>query len=108
MFRFAKQKHVLLVRRVFPALLLAIFFSLTVSAQQIQRIGSPLVQQYTKAEYRAGNQNWAIASGPDGLIYAGNTEGLLVFDGQHWAVHQLPNGSTVRSVAVADDGKIYT
>lgn len=77
-------------------------------AQEIQRVGSPLVQQYTKAEYRAGNQNWSIAPGQNGLIYAGNTEGLLAFDGQHWNLHPLPNRSTVRSVAVAPDGKVYT
>lgn len=79
-----------------------------VAAQEIQRVGSPLVQQYTKSDYRAGNQNWSIAPDQNGLMYAGNTEGLLVFDGQHWNVHPLPNRSTVRSVAVAADGKIYT
>lgn len=78
------------------------------AADEIQRVGSPLVQQYTKSDYRAGNQNWSIASDNNGLIYAGNTEGLLVFDGQHWSLHSLPNRSTVRSVGVAADGKIYT
>lgn len=29
-------------------------------------------------------QNWTTLQGPDGLLYAGNTEGVLVFDGVRW------------------------
>lgn len=87
------------------------FFCLVFSgapAQEIQRIGSPLVQQYTKADYKAGNQNWAVATGKSGIMYVANADGLLVFDGQYWTLHQLPNKSTVRSVAIDSTGRIYT
>ena len=77
-------------------------------AQDIQRIGSPLVQQYTKSDYKAGNQNWAVATGKNGIMYVANADGLLVFDGQYWTLHQLPNKSTVRSVAIDSSGRIYT
>ncbi len=77
-------------------------------AQGIQRIGSPLVQQYTKSDYKAGNQNWAVAVGKNGIMYVANADGLLVFDGQYWTLHPLPNKSTVRSVAVDGAGRIYT
>src|SRR5690606_4333040 len=77
-------------------------------AQEIPRIGSPLVQQYTKAAYKAGNQNWAVAAGKNGIMYVANADGLLAFDGQYWTLHPLPNKSTVRSVAVGEDGRIYT
>ncbi|WP_257669331.1 triple tyrosine motif-containing protein [Parapedobacter tibetensis] len=76
--------------------------------QEIQRIGSPLVQQYTKSDYKAGNQNWAVATGANGIMYVANADGLLVFDGQYWALHYLPNKSTVRSVAVDSAGRVYT
>ncbi|WP_436833667.1 triple tyrosine motif-containing protein [Parapedobacter sp. DT-150] len=78
------------------------------SAQEIQRIGSPLVQAYTKSDYKAGNQNWAVATGSNGIMYVANADGLLVFDGQYWTLHQLPNKSTVRSVAVDSAGRVYT
>jgi len=83
--------------------------TVTVQGQAIQRIGSPLVQTYTKSDYKAGNQNWSIATGKDGLMYIANAEGLLVFDGQYWTLHQLPNKSTVRSVAAdtAGTGRVY-
>ena len=77
-------------------------------SQEVQRIGSPRVQQYTKSDYRAGNQNWAVATGENGMMYVANGDGLLVFDGQYWTLHPLPNKSTVRSVAVDRSGRIYT
>lgn len=88
-----------------------LFISLQIylaSAQQIIRTGTPLVQQFTKNNYNAGNQNWSITVDNDGIIYVGNTEGLLSFDGQYWKLHPLKNKSTVRSVKAAQDGKIYT
>lgn len=84
------------------------FFLSKVFGQEVQRIGSPLVQQYTKLDYKAGNQNWAVATGRNGIMYVANADGLLVFDGQYWALHHLPNKSTVRSVAIDSIGRVYT
>jgi len=81
--------------------------AIRVDAQEFQRIGSPLVQQYTKSDYRAGNQNWAVATGRDGVMYIANADGLMVFDGQYWTLHRLPNKGTLRSVAVDSTGRIY-
>ncbi|MGN0003633.1 MAG: triple tyrosine motif-containing protein [Sphingobacterium composti] len=88
----------------------SVFFliGLKSGAQSISPIGTPAVQQYTKSQYKAGNQNWSIAIAQNGILYAGNNEGLLSFDGTYWNLHQLPNKSTVRSVNIAADGKIYT
>jgi len=96
------------------ALIAAVFIFMTpllfpgaTHAQEVPRIGSPLVQQYTKSDYKAGNQNWAVATGKNGIMYVANADGLLVFDGQYWTLHHLPNRSTVRSVAVDSTGRIY-
>ncbi|MEC3878035.1 triple tyrosine motif-containing protein [Parapedobacter sp. 10938] len=99
-----------MVRPIIAAIFtLACIAMATISdAQEIQRIGSPLVQQYTKSDYKAGNQNWAVAVGNNGIMYVANADGLLVFDGQYWTLHPLPNKSTVRSVAVDEGGRIYT
>lgn len=95
------------MRQVLSLLFLALQITF-VSAQQIMRTGTPLVQQFTKNNYNAGNQNWSVAVANDGIIYVGNTEGLLSFDGHYWKLHPLKNKSTVRSVQTAADGKIYT
>lgn len=74
--------------------------------QTIPSIGSPFVQQYHKAAYRAGNQNWGMAVGNDGMIYAANTEGLLVYDGQEWQLYRMKNHARLRSVTVDSTGRI--
>ncbi|RYG15320.1 MAG: transcriptional regulator, partial [Chitinophagaceae bacterium] len=77
-------------------------------ASDIQSIGVPYVQNYPKSAYLSGNQNWSIAKDKDGVMYFGNAEGLLTFDGKYWQQYKMPNRQIVRSVATANDGKIYT
>lgn len=68
------------------------------SAQDIPFI--PPVYNYTTGTYKAGNQNWAIAQGTDGVIYIGNNNGLLSFEGVNWKLHPLPNNLSVKSIYV--------
>ncbi|MCK7590690.1 LuxR C-terminal-related transcriptional regulator [Subsaxibacter sp. CAU 1640] len=67
---------------------------------------SPYFQNYSLSEYNAGNQNWGIAKGNDGKIYVANNNGLLVFDGLKWSLHEIPNKTTIRSVLPLKD-RIY-
>lgn len=83
-----------------------LLFSLQyISAQNT--IGLPDVTNYPKSIYNAGMQNWEIAQDDNGLMYFGNTEGLLSFDGVSWKLTALPNKSAVRSVAIGKDKRIY-
>ena len=77
-------------------------------ADDIQSIGVPYVQNYPKSSYLSGNQNWSIAKDKNGLMYFGNAEGLLTFDGKYWQQYKMPNRQIVRSVASANDGLVYT
>ena len=79
-----------------------------VLANNIQSIGVPYVQNYPKSAYLSGNQNWSIAKDKNGLIYFGNAEGLLTYDGKYWQQYKMPNRQIVRSVATGADGMIYT
>ncbi|HLT32225.1 MAG TPA: LuxR C-terminal-related transcriptional regulator, partial [Aquaticitalea sp.] len=67
---------------------------------------SPYFQNYSLSEYNAGNQNWGISQGENGKIYAANNNGLLVFDGLKWNLHEIPNKTTIRSVLAHKD-RIY-
>jgi len=73
----------------------------------IKNIGVPYVQNYTKAQYQSGNQNWSVTRDEHGIMYFGNAEGLLSFDGKYWQLNRMPNGLIVRSVAADGKGKIY-
>ena len=75
--------------------------------QNIPRVGSPYVQQYSKTIYHAGNQNWGIAISPEGMIYSANTEGLLQFDGQEWELLRMKNHAGLRSVNIDPTGRIF-
>jgi ligand-binding sensor domain-containing protein len=67
-------------------------------AQDIKSIGVPYVQNYLKSEYLSGNQNWAVAKDAKGVMYFGNAEGLLTYDGGYWQLNKMPNKQIVRSV----------
>ena len=93
----------------FLVLFLSTFLSANgLLANDIQSIGVPYVQNYPKSSYLSGNQNWSIAKDKNGLMYFGNAEGLLTFDGKYWQQYKMPNRQIVRSVATGSDGKIYT
>jgi hypothetical protein len=77
-------------------------------AADIKNIGVPYVQNYTKAQYQSGNQNWSVTRDEHGIMYFGNAEGLLSFDGRYWQLYRMPNGLIVRSVAADGKGKIYS
>lgn len=78
------------------------------NANDIQSIGVPYVQNYPKSSYLSGNQNWSIAKDKNGLMYFGNAQGLLTFDGKYWQQYKMPNRQIVRSVATGDNGLVYS
>jgi len=97
------------MRKYILILLYIVCFSVClVRAADIKSVGVPYVQNYTKTIYQAGNQNWSVTRDEQGIMYFGNAEGLLAFDGKYWQQHHMPNGLIVRSVSADGHGKIYT
>jgi DNA-binding CsgD family transcriptional regulator len=74
----------------------------------IKSIGVPYVKNYSKGQYQFGNQNWSETKDEKGIMYFGNSEGLLSFDGHYWQQYYLPNHLIIRAVACDGHGKIYT
>ncbi len=69
--------------------------------------GRPLFRLYPPAEYGGGAQNWAFVQDARGVIFVGSGGGLLEFDGITWRLLETPLRQTVRSLAIATDGRIY-
>ena len=91
-------------------LLLAMVFCVLASAAwaaPTAEAGLPLLRSFSPADYGAGEQNWAIAQGPDGMLYVGNQRGVLSFDGQRWRLTPVTNGSVVRSLAIDASGRVF-
>jgi len=80
------------------------FISVVCMAQEF----TPIVNQFTKKDYNASNQNWAVGQGSDGIMYFGNNQGLLEFDGSLWQIHQIAGNKIVRSLFVNKENRIYT
>ncbi len=69
--------------------------------------GMYFMQHFNSREYRAHHQNWAITQNDKGIIYVGNGEGVLEYDGTSWRLIDLPNHSVARSLAIDANGTIY-
>ena len=91
---------------LFPILLA--FISFSAIAENIKSIGVPYVQNYPKSVYLSGNQNWSITKDKQGIMYFGNAQGLLTYDGKYWQQYKMPNRQIVRSVLADPSGIIYT
>lgn len=94
--------------RVLVLFLFAFKISINSFAADIKSIGVPYIENYPKSVYASGNQNWSIAKDNQGVMYFGNAEGLLSFDGKYWQKYRMPNRQIVRSVAPDNKGKVYT
>lgn len=96
----------------FQILRTAIFtFLLLLCGREVQaqstNLGTPPVLNFSKKNFRAGTQIWDIAQDKNGVMWFGNNDGLLEFDGMHWRLYPLSNGTIVRSVQVGNDGRVY-
>ncbi|WP_432410889.1 ATP-binding protein [Rasiella sp. SM2506] len=78
-----------------------------ISPTEIWKAGIPYIENYSTTDYKSSPQNWAFIEGNDGFMYLGNTDGVLQFDGTSWNLIKLKNKSLVRSLATAEDEKIY-
>ena len=67
----------------------------------------PFIKYYGPKEYKAAYQNWCIVQDKSGIMYFGNDNGILEYDGSVWRLIKTPNNSVVRSMAADKNGKIY-
>ncbi|MBN2890302.1 MAG: SpoIIE family protein phosphatase [Bacteroidales bacterium] len=87
--------------------LLFIFFVIKVSGQTLFYSGSPLIQNYLPAEYNASSQNWSIIQDNRGIMYFGNTESVMEFDGTTWKKIRLPDLKPAQSIDIDQNGAIF-
>ena len=100
------SKELPVFRRTVTILLVILICSGPASAV-IKDIGTPFIRNFSKSDYGAGTQSWAIAQDLKGFIYFANNDGLLGYDGVQWQVYRMPNLSVVRSVYIDYTGVIF-
>ncbi|MGH8224927.1 MAG: diguanylate cyclase domain-containing protein [Gammaproteobacteria bacterium] len=52
-------------------------------------------------------QNFALAEDSDSIVYVGNSNGVLTFDGTRWKLIALPNRQLVRALAYDGGKRVY-
>ncbi len=80
-------------------------FGLKLYAQQ--DCGLPYITNYSSKEYLGGTDNWSITQDKRGVMYFGNSTGILEYDGVTWRMTALSIESIVRSLDVDSTGKLY-
>lgn len=83
-----------------------LFLSFLQAAAQPPR---PTVTNFTPKNYGPSQtpENYCIFQDNRGFIFAGNSGGLLMFDGISWTFIEVQRGSYVTAIDQADDGRIY-
>ena len=89
-----------IIRRLLPALLL---FALGASAAER---GFPLITTYRSEEHHAGGQTFDVVQDARGVLYFGNADGVLTYDGAWWNLLPLPHETSVFGMATNAQGQI--
>jgi diguanylate cyclase (GGDEF)-like protein len=69
-------------------------------------VGSPPYFRFA-SDLDSTPQNFAIAQDSKGIVYVGNADGVIEFDGERWAITHLNNREIVRSVAIDANDRVY-
>ena len=98
-----KNSNLLILAFIFVVILM----SATVLGQGAGNAGKPFITNFSPKEYAAGPSNWAIVQDKRGVMYFGNDNGILEYDGSNWQLIHTPKNLGVRSLAIDDEGRIY-
>lgn len=88
------------------ALFLTLLF-ITFHASSQAPLAVPQIVNYNYGQYKGGIQNWDVVQDKSGILYFGNNDGLLTFNGRFWNIYHLPNFTVVRSVKVDAKNRIF-
>ncbi|WP_241347171.1 triple tyrosine motif-containing protein [Belliella filtrata] len=69
--------------------------------------GFPEILHYNKNDFNADPQFWAMCEDQDGVLYFGNNDGIIIFDGETWQKVYLPNGASVRSLIYTSGKEVF-
>ena len=92
---------------IFCCLLLSVLLKSQTVSRPSSTIGLPGVLHFTEQDFVGGLQNWMITQDSSGVMYFGNSEGLMTYNGNNWSLYPLPNKTLLRSLVIGKDGKVY-
>lgn len=91
----------------YTIIILLLFLCNSIYAQSIIDIGEHKINNYTPADYEASTQIFSIAQDARGLMYFGNMNGLIEYDGVSWRIYELSNKSLPNALGSDKNGQIF-
>jgi serine phosphatase RsbU (regulator of sigma subunit) len=88
-------------------LFLSVLFASKGSFSQINADGIPFVQNYMPDTYGADESNWSVTQDHRGVMYFGNLEGILEYDGANWTKIPVPGQKYIYSLATGKNDVVY-
>ena len=104
---FLRLVFFLIIAIVLPCSAQASKQSQQVTYAETPTVGSPFISNFDAKLYKAHGQNWVAVQDQRGVMYFGNSNGILEFDGQRWQSVPTTGNPMVRSLSVADDGTVF-
>jgi serine phosphatase RsbU (regulator of sigma subunit) len=95
----------ILFLKIYVILYLLIVWNTT--SAQINSTGIPFIQNYSHRTYNAPEANWAVTQDLRGVMYFGNSEYILEYDGYTWQKIPVPGQSYILSLATSQKGRVY-
>src|SRR6185503_11102713 len=87
------------------AAVLCLALTPTMTAIAAER-GLPQITVYPAETHQAGPQSFDLAQDSRGILYFGNLQGLLTYDGAWWRLLKLPDDQAALSVATDAQGRV--
>ena len=75
-------------------------------AQGLGPLGRPAVESHGP-EIEVYPRNFDVVQGPQGIVYVGSADGVLVFDGERWALWSNETAGMARSLAHDGGDRLY-
>jgi len=98
-------------KKIFSGALFTVLFLLQTSyilfGQSNKEEGRPFITNYSPNLHDANPQNWDIQQDDRGVMYFGNSDGILEYDGYNWRLIKTPKNNVVRSLAKDKNGTIW-
>ena len=69
--------------------------------------GEYFIKYFSPKDYHASYNNWCVIQDKNGIMYFGNDNGILEYDGSSWQLIKTPNNSVVRALCEDSTGRIY-
>lgn len=68
---------------------------------------NPRLTNFSGFDFKANEQFYAMIEDEHGILYFGNNDGVLIYDGERWNKVVLPNNSAATSLVRSEKGQIY-